>query len=68
MGRFFGGVSKEGLDASLQTEINSKMASVLEDTLLKNVQLQSDMELMSNEIARLENELKQSKSQTPTQQ
>lgn len=56
MSKFFGGNSRDIGDAHLQAEINSKMARVLEDALLKNVQLQSDMETIANEVTRLEQE------------
>lgn len=55
MSKLFGPSTDEAND--IQTEINAKMSRVLEDTILKNVQLQSDMEIMGNEIVRLEKEL-----------
>ena len=60
MSKLFG--SREG-ETELQTQINAKMTRVLEDTILKNVQLQSDMEIMGNEIMKLEGELKQAKDE-----
>lgn len=63
MSKLFGSSNEEQGD--IQTEINAKMSRVLEDTILKNVQLQSDMEIMGNEIVRLEKELESLKSETP---
>jgi polyhydroxyalkanoate synthesis regulator phasin len=61
IGRFFGG--GQDTEADLQAEINTKMSRVLEDTLMKNLQLQSDMEIMGDEIARLEEQIKDLRGQ-----
>lgn len=66
MGRLFGSGGAMESEDGLQNEINARMSRVLEDTILKNVQLQSDMEIMGDEIARLESELKSLREPSPS--
>src|SRR4051812_9243017 len=40
-------------------ELNSKMEVILQDTLLKNIQLQTDLETLGKEISRLNEQIKQ---------
>ena len=58
MGKLFGGGAAD-IESNLQLEINAKISRVLEDTILKNVQLQQDMELMGEEINKLDLERKE---------
>ena len=54
MGRFFGG--KEIGAETVQSEINSKLTAVMEETILKNLQLQNDIKILGDEISRLADE------------
>jgi len=49
MGSLFSPTKKD----SLVEEVNAKMSSVLEDTLIKNMQLQEDLKVMGAEVDRL---------------
>ncbi|CAK8674452.1 unnamed protein product [Clavelina lepadiformis] len=50
--------SKSSLTLELSIEINRKMQSVLEDTLLKNITLKESLEVLGKEVERLSHESK----------
>jgi uncharacterized membrane protein len=52
MGALFSPSKKD----SLVEEVNAKMSSVLEDTLIKNMQLQEDLKVLGSEVERLMHE------------
>jgi len=43
----------KGRQSPLEAEMAQKMEAVLEDTLLKNIQLQTDIEVLGNEVSKL---------------
>ena len=55
MGRLFSGGNVD-TDVEAQAAVTAKISAVLEDTILRNVQLQSDMEIMGTEISKLDQE------------
>uniref|UniRef100_A0A158PC42 Shootin-1 n=1 Tax=Angiostrongylus cantonensis TaxID=6313 RepID=A0A158PC42_ANGCA len=54
---FAGGNDKKALQ--LATEVNSRLQSVLEDALMKNITLKGSLDSLSNEISRLSRENRQ---------
>lgn len=55
MSRLFGGPTSNEPEAP---SVTAKISQVLEDTILRNVQLQQDMDTMGHEIERLASENK----------
>ena len=60
MSRLFGGPAASDPESP---SVSAKISRVLEDTILRNVQLQQDMDTMGHEIDRLATENKQLREQ-----
>jgi len=58
----FGSLFKSG--PSITEEVYSKMESVLQETILKNIQLQNDIKTLGDEIEQLTSQLKLEKEKS----